>query len=118
MLCSLSDHDMAGIIKKKAQRKYKPKTIRSRNFKNYDPVHLSSEINSIAWKPINSIDWKPFYSCKEPNSAKIMLKEIISMLCERQYTFYIKNNKRKAICPSLPVKISNEFPRQFTSEST
>ena len=89
LMCNLSDHDMVGIIRRKIQHKYKPKTIRSRNLKNYDPIKLKSEINNI--------DWEPLYQCKHPNSAWRMLRDVISELCNRHIPFTIKTIKENRV---------------------
>ena len=100
LMCSLSDHEMVGIVRKKIHHKYKPKTIRSRNFKNYNPVQISSELKNI--------NWEPFYNCEEPNSAWKLLRQIISETCDRYIPFTSKIIKGKP-CPWLTEKLKSEM---------
>ena len=48
---NFSDHEMIGAITKKCQQKYQPKTIRSRNFRNYNKENVKIEIGNINFDP-------------------------------------------------------------------
>ena len=76
---------MVGIVRKKIQHKYKPKTIRSRSFKNYDPVKIKADINNT--------DWEPLYNCENPNTAWKMLKETVPKLFDHHIPFTTKTIK-------------------------
>ena len=43
---NFSDHEMIGAIRKTCQHKYQPKTIRSRNFRNYKKENVKIEIGN------------------------------------------------------------------------
>ena len=49
---NFSDHEMIGAIRKKCQHKYQPKTIRSRNFRNYNKENVKIEIGNINFDPV------------------------------------------------------------------
>ena len=49
---NFSDHEMIGAIRKKCQYKYQPKTIRSRNFRNYNKENVKIEIGNINFDPL------------------------------------------------------------------
>ena len=49
---NFSDHEMMGAIRKKCQHKCRPKTIRSRNFRNYNKENVKIEIGNINFDPL------------------------------------------------------------------
>ena len=66
---SFSDHEMIGAIRKKCQHKYQPKTIRSRNFRNYNKENVKIEIGNI--------NFDPLFSYTESTDALNFLKELL-----------------------------------------
>ena len=49
---NFSDHEMISAIRKKCQHKYQPKTVRSRNFGNYNKENVKIEIGNINFDPL------------------------------------------------------------------
>ena len=49
---NFSDHKMIDAIRKKCQPKYQPKTIRSRNFRNYNKENVKIETGNINFDPL------------------------------------------------------------------
>ena len=66
---SLSDHDMVACIKKINHQRYKPKTIKCRDYKNYDPTRLCEDMSNI--------DWQPLYEIPDVNTAPDYLNSIL-----------------------------------------
>ena len=74
---SLSDHDMVGCVRKLNHLKYESKTIHWRNYKDYDPKVLQKDLQEQS-----SVT---YYSFKEPNSAWIYLKSILTHLFDKMH---------------------------------
>ena len=66
---SFSDHEMIGAIRKKCQHKHQSKTIRSRNFRNYNKENVKIEIGNI--------NFDPLFSYTESTAALNFLKELL-----------------------------------------
>ena len=49
---NFSDDEMIVAIRKKCQHKYQPKTIRSRNLRNYNKENVKTEIGNINFDPL------------------------------------------------------------------
>ena len=72
---SLSDHNMVGCVRKLNHLKYESKTLHCRNYKAYDPKTLQKDLQEQSWVT--------YYSFKEPNSAWIYLKLILTHLFDK-----------------------------------
>ena len=66
---NFSDHEMIGAIRKKCQHKYQPKTIRSRNFRNYNKENVKIEIGNI--------NFDLLFAYTNPTDAWNFLKELL-----------------------------------------
>ena len=66
---SFSDHEMIGAIRKKCQHKHQSKTIRSRNFRNYNKENVKIEIGNI--------NFDPLFSYTKSTAALNFLKELL-----------------------------------------
>ena len=66
---SFSDHEMIGAIRKKCQHKHQSKTIRSRNFRNYNKENVKIEIGNI--------NFDPLFPYTESTDALNFLKELL-----------------------------------------
>ena len=86
----LSDHDMVGCIRKKHFIKYKPKRIKCRNNRNYNPETISAEIKNI--------DWYPLFHLTNVNRAVEFLNTILSDIINRNIP-YIERNIKGRPCP-------------------
>ena len=49
---SISDHDLVGMIMKKNNRKFKPRTIYTRNFAKYNEANYKADLRHLDWKNI------------------------------------------------------------------
>ena len=50
---SLSNHDMIACIREVNSQKFAPKTIKCRNYANYEPNNLNEDISKIDWQPLD-----------------------------------------------------------------
>ena len=89
---SLSDHDVVGCVRKLNHLKYKSKTIHCRNYKDYDPKALQKDLQEHSWVT--------YYSFKEPNSAWIYLKSILTHLFDK-HAPQIEKKVKGRYCPWL-----------------
>ena len=51
---SIGDHEMVGCVRKINSRKFAPKVINCRNYKNYDPETMKNELRKLDWSPVFS----------------------------------------------------------------
>ena len=49
---SISDHDLVGMIMKKNNRKFKPRTIYTRNFAKYNEANYKADLRHLDWKNV------------------------------------------------------------------
>ena len=63
----LSDHDMIGCSRKINNTKYKPRSIKCRNYKNYNP--------ELAMQELRNSKWKDFYECDDVTTAWNFLRD-------------------------------------------
>ena len=84
---NFSYHEMIGAIRKKCQHKYQPKTIRSRNFRNYSKENVKIEIGYINFDP-------PF-AYTNSTDAWNFLKELLFKVANTHAPFITKTFKRK-----------------------
>ena len=89
---TLSDHDMVGCVRKLNHLKYESKTIHCRNYKDYDPKALQKDLQEQSWVT--------YYSIKEPNSAWIYLKSILTHLFDK-HAPQIEKKVKGRYCPWL-----------------
>ena len=52
---SISDHDLVGMIMKKNNRKFKPRTIYTRNFAKYNEANYKADLRYLDWKKFKSL---------------------------------------------------------------
>ena len=81
---NFSDHEMIGAIRKKCQHKYQPKTIRSRNFRNYNKENVKIEIGNI--------NFDPLFIDTNSTDAWNFLKELL-VIANTQVPFTTKTKK-------------------------
>ena len=97
---NFNDHEMIGAIRKKCQHKYHPKTIRSRNFRNYNKENGKIEIENI--------NFDPFFAYTNPTDAWNFLKELLVNVANTHAPFTTKTIKGK-LCPWLNEDIKHEM---------
>ena len=78
---------MIGAIRKKCQHKYQPKTIRSRNFRNYNKENVKIEIGYI--------NFDPLFAYTNSTDAWNFLKELLVKVANTHAPFTTKTFKRK-----------------------
>ena len=91
---------MIGAIRKKCQHKYQPKTIRSRNFRNYNKENLKIEIGYI--------NFDPLFAYTNSTDAWNFLKELLVNIVNTHAPYTTKTIKGKP-CPWLNVDIKREM---------
>ena len=96
--CSFSDHDMIGCIRKQNHLKFKNRTLKSRNYKNYDPNVVCNELSQC--------NWDTFYNCTDVNSAWGVMKSFLLTIIDRHAPFSERKIKGKP-CPWM----TNELKR-------
>jgi len=108
----LSDHSMVYVVRKHKQIKLPPRTVKSRNFKNFDESKFSRTIESINWdevKCINNVDdalskWQSLFNQACDQHAPFKTKRIkghlpewvdtnFLMLCNDRDYLYSKAHK-------------------------
>ena len=94
---SFSDHDMIGCVRKLNHLKYNPKTIKCRNYKNYDPSKFSESI-------ANHPDYEHVLNGTDPNVCWEKLKAIIVNSLNNFCPNITKRVKGKP-CPWLSVQL-------------
>ena len=96
-----------GCVRKLNHLKYESKTIHCRNYKDYDPKTLQ--------KGLQEQSWVTYYSFKEPNSAWIYLKSILTHLFDK-HAPQIEKKVKGHYCPWLTPgikKLMNERDMQL-----
>ena len=83
---------MVGCVRKLNHLKYESKTMHYRNYKDYDPKALQKDLQEQSWVT--------HYCFKEPNSAWIYLKSILTHLFDKNAP-QIKKKVKDRYCPCL-----------------
>ena len=81
---NFNNHEMIGAIKK-CQHKYQPKTIRSRNFRNYNKENVKIEIGNI--------NFDPLFIDTNSTDARNFLKELLVNIANTHAPFTTKTKK-------------------------
>ena len=97
---NFSDHEMIGAIRKKCQHKYQPKTIHSRNFRNYNKENVKIEIGNI--------NFDPLFAYANPTDVGNFLKELLVNVANTHVPFTMKTIKGKP-CPWLNEDIKRKM---------
>ena len=95
-----SDHDLIACVRKMNNIKYKPETIRCRNFKNYNVNQINNELLNKGWDFI--------YSTTSPNAA---LSYFISTLKEtlNDYAPFITKKIKGKPSPWITAELTKEM---------
>ena len=91
---------MISAIRKKCQHKYQPKTIHSRNFRNYNKDNVKIEIENI--------NFDPLFAKTNSTDAWNFLKELLVNVANTHVPFTTKTIKGKP-CPWLNEDIKCEM---------
>ena len=82
---SIADHKLIGCIRKMYNIKYESKTVRSRDYKNYVPENLITDVQQI--------DWEILYQCTDVNVAANIFTASLKSIFDRHAP--IRNKKVK-----------------------
>ena len=84
---SIGDHELIGCIRKMHNIKYKSKTVRSRDYKNYVHENLIAECQQI--------DWDNLYQCNDVNTAANIFTSTLKNIFDRHAPIRTKTVKGK-----------------------
>jgi len=100
IISSVSDHDIIAMVRKKASPKFSPKTITSRNYKNYNKETIKNELKSA--------DWETVMNCHDSNRCWGLIKNILTKCIDTHAPFTKKTIKGKP-CPWLTESIKKQM---------
>ena len=65
---ALSDHDMTAFVRKLNSLKFKPRTIKCRNYSKYCPTRFNEDLSSVSWDNLSECQdvdnaWLNFKTC-------------------------------------------------------
>ena len=89
---SISNHDMVGYVRKMNHQKHEGRTIRCRNFTNYNHVTMAEELQNT--------NWNELYSCISVHDAWKIIKAKLSEVFDRHAPMIEKRVKGR-YCPWL-----------------
>lgn len=84
---SIGDHEMIGCARKLNSNHYNVRLISCRDYKNYNPELLKSDLGKI--------NWMPFYNESNVNDAWLLLKSTLTNLYNRHAPIIKKNVRGK-----------------------
>ena len=97
---TMSDHDMVGCLRKINYKQFPSKTIRCRNFANYDPTALNRELEHA--------DWDSVYNSPNVNQCTDAFNNILETAFEKHAPTINKKIKGK-LCPWLNSNLKSEM---------
>ena len=86
-MSSLSDHNLIKRVRKLNNIKFNPRTIKCRDYKDYDQTTVSVELSVVNWDIV--------YNTPDPDMAWYNLQQILSETINRQTPLIIKRVKGK-----------------------
>ena len=107
---SIADHDMIACSKKINNIHYNPKTIKCRNYTNYSPEELKSDVAQI--------DWSPVYDATDVDLAEQDFTSSLQLVFET-HAPHIEKHVKGRPCPWLDIdakKLMNR-PNQTTKKA-
>jgi hypothetical protein len=93
---SIGDHNMIGYVRKMNNFKFKAKTIRCRNYTNYNHTNMASEVRNH--------NWNDLYKCTDVNHAWDTFKTTLTRIFSIHAPFIEKRVKDR-YCPWLTTDI-------------
>ena len=87
IISSLSDHNVIKCVRKLNNIKFNPRTIKCRDYKNYDQTTVSGELSVVNWDIV--------YNTPDLDMAWYNLQQILSETINRQTPLIIKCVKGK-----------------------
>ena len=92
----LSDHSLIYAVRKHKQIKLPPRTVTSRNFKNFDESQFKTTVQNIDWEQVNCIN--------DVDDALCKWQTLFNEACDKHAPF-----KTKRIKGHLPEWVDNDF---------
>ena len=89
---TLSDHEMVACLRKINYKRFPSKTIRCRNFANYDPAALNRDLGNA--------DWEPVYNASNVNQCAAAFNDILETAFNQHAPVINKKIKGRP-CPWL-----------------
>ena len=87
IITSLSDHNVIKCVRKLHNIKFNPRTIKCRDYKNYDQTTVSAELSVVNWDIV--------YNTPDPDMAWSNLQQILSETIDRHAPLINKRVNRK-----------------------
>ena len=87
IISSLSDHNVIKCVRKLHNIKFNPRTIKCRDYKNYDQTTVSAELSVVNWDIV--------YNTPDPDMAWNNLQQILSETINRHAPLINKRVNRK-----------------------
>ena len=87
IITSLSDHNVIKCVRKLHNIKFNPRTIKCRDYKNYDQTTVSAELSVVNWDIV--------YNTPDPDMAWSNLQQILSETINRHAPLINKRVNRK-----------------------
>jgi hypothetical protein len=84
---SIGDHEMVGCVRKLNSRKFNSRTIKCRDYKNYDPESMRNELREL--------DWSPVFLSTNVNTAWNSMKNCLESVFNRHAPMIVKKIKGK-----------------------
>ena len=100
ILSSNGDHDIIAVIRKISTPKYPPRTIYSRNYKNYNTNVIKNELRNVNWEHVTN--------CGDSNICWQYIKDIL-LKCADTHTPLTKKTIKGKPCPWLTEEIKKQM---------
>ena len=84
---SIADHELTGCVRKINNIKYKPKSVFTRDYKNYVPEQLIADVQNI--------DWENFYDIDDVNIAANIFTTCLKDIFDQHAPIKSKTHKGK-----------------------
>lgn len=89
---SISDHDMVACLRKLNNKKFAVKTLKCRNYSNYDPASMNDDFSRVNWLPV--------LTARNVNDAVNIFNDIVRNIFDKHAPFINKRVKGRP-CPWL-----------------
>ena len=99
----IGDHDMVGCIRKINSTKFKPRLIKCRDYRKYNPIDLSEDLRKQNWYPV--------LNSHNVNEAWNKMKHIVVEVFDKHAPRIMKNVKGK-FAPWLTDDVKKTYERK------
>ena len=97
---SISDHDLVGVVMKKNNRKFQPRTIRKGNFSRYNAAAFRNDLAQQTWEDV--------FRQQDLNKAWNIFKSILKSAMDKHAPF-TEQKVRGCDCPWLTREIRSKI---------